>query len=317
MRRIERLINLIAALLETDRPMTAEDIHQSIAGYGDTPSSDAFRRAFERDKQALRAMGIPLELRATDPFSDQLDGYIIPKAKYYLPRLDLEPDEAAALLIAADAILGPGEDVASGVMKVTMDADVSSIGPRVVWSADLSAQQPLLGEIYAALLDRTPIGFGYEPAAGDTTERVVEPYGLVHRRGHWYLVGRDRMREDVRSFKLSRIRGEVSEIDGTYEVPAGFDPAERVREAWEVGADEPATAIVRFDADIRWWPEQNMPDAPRKELPDEEVEVEIEVSNLDALVSWALGFGPKVEIVAPDSARRRLVEHLAPLVETA
>ncbi len=62
MRRIERLINLIAALLETSRPMSAEDIRRNIAGY-DQPSHDAFRRAFERDKGSLRAMGIPLDVR--------------------------------------------------------------------------------------------------------------------------------------------------------------------------------------------------------------------------------------------------------------
>lgn len=314
MRRIERLINLIAALLETDRPLTAEEIRESIAGYEDSPSIDAFRRAFERDKQALRSMGIPLELRQTDPFSDQLDGYIIPKTKYYLPRIDLEPDEAAALHIAADAILGAGEDIAAGVMKVTMDADVSSGGPRIAWSTDISAQQPFLSVMYSALLDRKPVRFLYQPASGEESERIVEPYGLVHRRGHWYLVGRDRTREDVRSFKLSRVRGDVRENEGTYEVPAGFDPAERVREAWEVGGDDPATAVVRFDSDMAWWPEQNMPDAPRRDLPRDEVEVEIDVSNIDALVSWAIGFGDKVEIVAPDSARRRLLEHLAPFL---
>src|ERR671919_1957396 len=76
MRRIERLINLIAALLEARHPMTAEDIRQSIAGY-EQSSREAFRRSFERDKEALRAMGIPLEL-TPDPATGT-DAYHIPK----------------------------------------------------------------------------------------------------------------------------------------------------------------------------------------------------------------------------------------------
>src|SRR5918992_1189633 len=107
-RRIERLINLIAALLESRRPLTAEEIRAEIAGY-DQETHEAFRRAFERDKEALRAMGVPLEVRPTDPFSDQADGYFIDKSSYYLPELDLAPDELAALRLAADSVLGAKE----------------------------------------------------------------------------------------------------------------------------------------------------------------------------------------------------------------
>ena len=72
MQRIERLLNLIAALLDSSRPMTAEEIRTRIAGY-DQANPEAFRRAFERDKVALRDMGIPLEVRSTDPFAEQAD----------------------------------------------------------------------------------------------------------------------------------------------------------------------------------------------------------------------------------------------------
>src|SRR5918997_665224 len=108
MRRIERLVNLIAALLETHRPLTAEDIRHQVAGYGGT-SLEAFRRSFERDKETLRDMGVPLEIVPTDAFSEQADGYIIPKDRYYLPELDLEPEELAALKLASEAMLGRGE----------------------------------------------------------------------------------------------------------------------------------------------------------------------------------------------------------------
>src|SRR5688500_18264737 len=161
MRRIERLINLIAALLETRRPLTAEEIRDRIAGY-DQSSHEAFRRAFERDKEALRSMGIPLETRALSAFGDDPDGYIIPKDKYYLPELDLAPDELAALRLAAGALIGAGQAAEAGILKLSVDAAAETPAPpRVTWGADLDAEQPMLGPLYAAVSDRTPVSFDY------------------------------------------------------------------------------------------------------------------------------------------------------------
>src|SRR5688572_27911843 len=166
MRRIERLINLIAALLETRRPLTAEEIRERIAGY-DQSSHEAFRRAFERDKEALRSMGIPLETRALSAFGDDPDGYIIPKDKYYLPELDLDPDEMAALRLAAAALIGTGTEAATGMLKLSVDAAAEgSAPPRLTWGTDLDAEQPLLGPLYNAVSERTVVTFSYRSQAG-------------------------------------------------------------------------------------------------------------------------------------------------------
>ncbi|MDQ3952324.1 MAG: WYL domain-containing protein [Actinomycetota bacterium] len=314
MRRIERLINLIAALLETSRPMTADEVRREIAGY-DSESLDAFRRAFERDKADLRAMGIPIDLRPVDASSD-VEGYVIPKSQYYLPQLDLESDELAALKLAAESVLGGGEIAEAGLMKLSVDAATESwAGPRVVWGADLAAEQPALATLYPALLERRSVAFSYRSGGGEAREREVDPYGLVHRRGNWYVVGRDRAIDDVRVFKVARIEDAPRTLDHHYEVPDGFRADDHVAgEAWELGG-APSTATVRFDREVRWWAEQNHPDAPRRERPGGAVDVELQVSNVDALVSWALGLGPGVEIVEPASARAALLGHLAPLLE--
>ena len=310
MRRIERLINLIAALLEAPRPLTAEEIRERIAGY-DQPNQEAFRRAFERDKEALRTMGIPLELRSTGIIGSDVDGYIIPKDKYYLPELDLQPEELAALRIAAEAVVGGGNVAESGVMKLTVDApSVPWSGPRVVWGADVAAEQPLLGPLYEALLGRKPVTFDYTSAAGESSNRTLEPYGLVHRSGHWYVVGRDTGRDDVRSFKVSRISKLVNVGDGSFEIPESFDAAAHLAgEAWEIG-DAPETAVVRFDPSMRWWPEQNLQELVQKEGPGGSLDVEMPVANVDAFVSYLIGFGDAVEVVSPDEIRARIVEQV-------
>ena len=315
MRRIERLINLIAALLETSAPMTADDIRHRIAGY-EAGTLEAFRRSFERDKADLRAMGIPIELRRIDPLSE-VEGYVIPKSLYYLPQLDLEPDELAALRLAAESVLGGGDVAESGLMKLSVDAAAESWGgPRVVWGAGVAAEQPALAALYAALLERRAVSFGYRGAAAEESrERRIDPYGLVHRRGNWYLVGNDRDKGEIRAFKVTRMDGEPRVLEDRYEVPEGFRAEEHVAgEAWELGG-APATATVRFAPEVRWWAEQNHPDAPRRERPGGAVDVELQVSNVDALVSWAIGLGAGVEIVDPLSARAALLEHLAPFLE--
>lgn len=312
MRRIERLINLIAALLDGRRPLTAADIRERIAGY-DSASVDAFRRTFERDKAELRDMGIPIE---TVKDEQDNDAYLIPPDKYYMPDLDLQPDEVAALKLAADAILGVGEQAGAGLKKLSIYASTDdAAAPRVLWNADVAAEQPLLGPLLAALLERRALSFDYETAGGERSTRRIEPYGLVHRRGHWYLVGRDVDRAAPRSFKASRIVGPVMELQGSYEIPDDFDIDAHVpAEAWEVGETEAATARLRFDPGLRWWPEQNMPEAPVREGPDGSLEVEMPIARVDALVTWAVGFGEGVEILSPPEARAGMLEHLEPLL---
>ncbi len=311
MRRIERLINLIAALLESSRPLTADQIRNQIAGY-DQPSSEAFRRAFERDKDALRSMGIPLETVPTGPFGDEPDGYTIEKEKYYLPELDLAADELAALRLAAGTLIGAGSQAEAGLLKLSVDASSGEwTTPRIVWGADLNAEQPLLGPLYTAVSERHPILFEYRTGEGDARRREVEPYGLVHRRGNWYLVGRDREREAVRAFKVSRLTAAPTRLDGSYSVPADFDAEAHLgKQAWEIG-DDPTTATLRFAAELAWWAEQNLSPERTQRRADGSLDVDVPVANLDALVSWVISFGGRVRIVSPDEARRALVERVS------
>lgn len=309
MRRIERLINLIAALLEAEQPMTADDIRRRIAGY-ETDNHEAFRRAFERDKSDLKKMGIPIEVRQLGAFGDEAPGYIIPKTSYYLPELDLEPDEVAALRIAASAVLGVQEEAGTGVMKLSMGAiDETTSGARLAWNADVAASQPLLGPLYSAVVDRAPVEFGYQPAGIDEPgPRAVEPYALVHRKGHWYLVGHDDRSNDTRTFKVARITGDVKRGEGTYEIPAGFSADGQVLSFQGEGDD--IVARVRFDPSLRWWPEQNLAGANASEGPGGYYDVEMPVASIDALVSFAIWWGPNVEIIEPPEARARMKELL-------
>ncbi|MFN2490302.1 MAG: helix-turn-helix transcriptional regulator [Actinomycetota bacterium] len=315
MRRIERLINLIAALLEAPRPMTADDIRARVAGY-DQDNFEAFRRTFERDKDALRAMGVPLELRISEPLEEQrLDAYVIPKDRYYLPDLDLEADELAALRIAADTVLGRGEeDAEAGLLKLSVGRDLASwSGPQVIAGANVGADEPHLRELYGALLERRPVEFSYEDARGRRSTRRVEPWSLVHRGGYWYVIGRDADAQAQRTFKLARIDSRLLALEGSYRVPAGFDAGTAVGvEAWEFGPDETSEVTVRFDPGVAWWARQNLPELPAREQGDGALEVDMPTGNRAALLGWVIGWHGAVTVVAPEAVRGDLLEHLGP-----
>ncbi|MFP5297740.1 MAG: helix-turn-helix transcriptional regulator, partial [Actinomycetota bacterium] len=264
--------------------------------------------------------GIPIEVVPSPHDLAGIDeAYTIPKDRYYLPDLDLEPGELAALSIAGGAVLGASDEASSGLMKLSVDLSPGAAGgPRIAWGADLAAEQPLLTPVYGALLDRVPITFGYRRPDGTESERTIEPYALVHRRGNWYLVGRDTDREDVRSFRLSRFTTKVTRGKGGYDIPEGFDAAAHIGgHAFEIGADAPEEASVRFSPRLSWWVKQNWPDEVTTEQDDGSVVLRVPVANRDAFVSWVMGFGDDVEIIEPTAARQALLDHLAPYLGDA
>src|SRR4051794_24331304 len=101
--RLERLVNLVAALLEAARPLTRDELRERIPGYAD--DEGAFRRTFERDKESLRQMGIPLSTEPVDPTNaESVEGYRVRRELYELPDPGLRPDELAALHLALSTV---------------------------------------------------------------------------------------------------------------------------------------------------------------------------------------------------------------------
>ena len=133
--KLERLLNLTALLLETPRPLSAAEIRHRLGVYPD--ETDAFRRAFERDKDDLRAMGVPLEIETVPGVVPAVEGYRIPKDRYYLRDPGLTPDELAALRLAASLVQLDGLSAREGLLKLgglvgdTGDAGDAGVGLAV------------------------------------------------------------------------------------------------------------------------------------------------------------------------------------------
>ncbi len=209
--KTERQLNLVICLLATRRFLSAQEIRATVHGYGDVESDTAFKRMFERDKKELRDAGIPIVTGRHDPLSDE-DGYRIARDDYELPPIDLRPDEAAVLGLAArawrHAVLG--EAAANALLKlrsVGVPVDAAAL-PAV--TPVLGADEPAFPSVWQAVRDRRPISFDYRKPGEDTPQRrELEPWGVANVAGHWYVAGYDRDRRARRVFRLSRIVGDV------------------------------------------------------------------------------------------------------------
>lgn len=250
--KAERLLNLVIALVNSPRYRTAAWIREKVAGYGDSPTDEAFFRTFERDKAELRDLGIPVA-------TDGQDGYLIPPGEFALPQLEFTPAEKAALGLAGrlweTTALGAA---GSGGLRKIRDAEGGPAGPGEDSRSAVGLLQPRVrtgdpafAPLYAAVRDRRPVTFDYRPAgSGSGRTRSVQPWGLVSLRGRWYLVGHDADRGALRTFRLSRITGAIRPVGrtGSYQVPPEIDLLELVAATVERPAERTGRLLLRSGA---------------------------------------------------------------------
>jgi proteasome accessory factor B len=300
---VERVINLLIYLLESPEPVTASDIRHTVAGYGQD-SDEAFHRMFERDKDLLKRLGVPLEMKALDSWEIDF-GYTVDPAKYALPDPGLTEAERVALAVAARMVrLGGANAGLAGLLKlggVERDTGIEPLG------ADLGAEASALGELFLAVTERRKVEFSY---GGE--RRGVDPYGMAHGRGHWYLVGRSAAGERV--FRVDRMSEiEVGKDTSVFERPKRFDVKKSMRSnPWEAGTDEVVSASVRFDGGLAWWAARTLDVDPPATGP---LEAQVKVANRDAFIGWILGFGPDAEVLGPPELRDAVLERVEAAVE--
>jgi proteasome accessory factor B len=229
-RRAERLVNLVICLLSTRQYLSAERIRSAVPGYeppdGSAQSEDAFKRMFERDKAELRDLGVPLETGRNSMF-DTEDGYRISRRDYELPPIEFDAAEGAAVGLAArlwqSATLGA--PARSALIKLRAGGTaIDTAGPPGA-VPHIDASDPSLPALIEAAQQARAVRFDYLKSGSDEPQqRTVEPWGVLSWRRRWYLVGYDRDRADTRSFRLSRITGEVVAFGraGGYQRPANI-----------------------------------------------------------------------------------------------
>ena len=298
---LERLINLLVMLLTSPRPVLAEEIRRTIPGYS-ADSDDAFHRMFERDKDLLRRIGIPLELRPTDGWEVE-HGYVVDPSKYRLADPGLTDEERAALFQAAQTVTLGGEPAAPGaILKLGGARLAGAVEPL---AADLGEAAETLGDLFQAISERRRVRFEYKDE-----ERRVAPYGIGHRRGHWYLVGGTNRGE--RMYRVDRMEAiRIEEEADAFERPAGFKIKTFLESMpWEAGSDDAVPATIRFSAEIAWWAAKQLGAGSARVTDDGGLEVTVPVANREAFIGWVLSFGEGAEVVEPEELRKAVVERV-------
>lgn len=301
MSKLERLLNLTATLLNTTIPLTADEIANKVAGY--PPPGPTFRRSFERDKDDLRTLGIPvsvIEVPGSDPV---VSGYRIMKEEYYLPDPGLTSDELEAINVAALKIRLQDTGTTDALWKIgaspaaTNGFDGSSI-------AEIPSD-PNLEALFGAVAQPRIVTFGYRG-----NPRRLEPWRLDFERGRWYVTGYDLDRDGERQFRLSRMTSavEISDLPASHmRPPADGSPG---RHAWELGEDPPQTVTLLVDPDRSAWASEVLGDQIGRTDRVDGTVFEVPVVSEAAFLNFVIGFLDHAEILSPPTVRQAFADRL-------
>jgi proteasome accessory factor B len=314
--RTERLINLVICLLHTRSFISAERLRETIPGYADAASEEAFKRMFERDKEDLRDLGIPLETGSLHNWDDEI-GYRITRNDYALPELTLEPDEAAAVGLAArmwsSAALGAS---ATRALRKLEAAGVAITPLPEGLQPGVGGGSRGLPAIAEAVREGRRVTFDYRGASDAVpASRRVEPWGVVWWHGRWYLAGHDLDRDAPRVFRLARMVGEpqAEGAPGEVTVPDGIDLTALVSASDPSGSDVLARVKVRHDRAIGL----RRQSVDLVDNGDGWDVVTVPCPDPESLADQVLGYGPDAVILSPAEARDGLIRRLQSLVGAA
>lgn len=330
--KTERLLNLVLCLLDTGRYLTKEHIRQAVPGYPE--SAEAFARAFERDKDELREMGIPLRTGVNSALFDDDIGYRIPRDDYALPQINLTTHEWALVELASRAWQSStlGADAQRGLLKLkaqhndqqpnTEEANQTRWWQQPDVNATTEANPQVLASLAQAVSARQQVSFGYRKPHEQAQQRVVQPWGLVAQRGRWYLVGQDVDRGQQRVFRLSRLQAPVHTQgpEHSYEIPAGLDLSASVAMAAPASKRKQATLALApgagsyFRRYARWVnvggcapaPAFNQLDHPEQRWD----EVGLDYVEAPALAGQVAALAGQGYVVAPLEVAQLVREHL-------
>jgi proteasome accessory factor B len=309
--RTERLLNLLFALMASSRPVPKHVLREAIDAYRESPSEEAFERMFERDKDELRGMGVPVETVEGSDGVGGIEGYRVAADAYALPEVEFTPDELAVLGVAArvweQASLGDAAQRALRKLEALVPGVV--VDGAVGVETRVATAEPSFPALLEAVRQRRAVRFDYrKPSEPAAQTREVQPWGVASRRGRWYLVAFDTVRGDARVFRLSRVTGSVTPFGpaGAYDIPEGIEVTRMIASSAS-GRQEGTTAQVRVAAGRG----NALRRRGRVVSTEGDVElVEVDYADDEAFASELVGYGSAVVVVEPEALRDAVVRRL-------
>ena len=302
-KKLERTLNLLAELLNAESPKTAAELKARVGMYPDDLA--AFRRTFDRDKNALRDMGVQLELTMVPGTNHPVEGYFIDKSGYYLDELNLTEEEVTALnfaIASIDILDGLTEGEAMRKLGGYEESETSNI--LKVENRDVGD----VSELFDSIARRRKISFMY-----GNKNRNVEPWRLEFTNGRWYLTGRNIPEYKTKTFRVDKIADLESENnDEAYDIPA--NPPRVNLKPWSYGDEQAIKTTIRIDSDLLDWARTSL---------EIDIEIEqsgsgvatIEVNNREAFFARLTLLLDHAEIITPDEMRNGYLAYIGKYIE--
>jgi proteasome accessory factor C len=316
--KLIRQLSLVAFLMAELRPLTARDIKSNVEGYQEM-SDEAFARRFYSDRAELVGLGVPLDSQRDEFTGEEL--YTLRSERYFLPPIDLDDDDLAALQTSfymlegrfayAEPLRLALQNLALGRSAGVLESAPTATAVRVeVRDPDYTPElQGRLGKLEAAISKQRTVRYQYwSIARDDERERTINPFALLPENGTWYVIGLDLEDAVVKSFRVSRIRSEIrfaTRRERDFRIPETFDVEEfRGRAEWQFG-DIAGKAQIAVTADTAWW--------VKREYAGERNEVEdgvfvTEYASLPLLARWILRQEGRAAPLEPSPLRRLVTE---------
>jgi proteasome accessory factor BC len=318
--KLIRQLSLVAFLMAERRLLTARDVKSNVEGYSEM-SDEAFARRFYSDRAELTALGVPLQSQRDEFTGEEL--YTLRSEHYFLDRLDLDDDELAALQTALYYLEGKFayaepfrlalQNLALGRAGFAEPPTDTAERVRVSapdYSPELAGR---LAKLESAISKQRTVRFGYwSPRRSRPGERTVNPYALRLDDGNWYVIGHDLDRDTTRTFKVSRIRGDIrfaTRRERDFRVPADFDVEQhRIPRPWQIG-EIVGRARIAVSEDTAWWVERTLSDAGTI---DDGV-FETDYATVELLAGWVLRQNGRAVPLEPDELVESVSDALASL----
>jgi predicted DNA-binding transcriptional regulator YafY len=315
--KLIRQLSLVAFLMAERRAITARDVKSNVEGYSEM-SDEAFARRFYSDRAELLSLGVPLQSQRDEFTGEEL--YTLRSEQYFLPKLELDNDELAALQTALYLLEGKFayaeplrlalQNLALGRPGFAEPSGDTAMRVEVV-DPDYSPEMPgRLAKLEGAISKQRTVKFEYWSISRDkVAERSLNPYALLQDNGGWYVIGQDLDRAGIRTFRVSRIRGEIkfaTRRERDFRTPTDFDIEQfRGRPPWQIG-DTIGEARIEVRGDTAWWVQRAYGDTGRLE---DGVFV-TDYSSLPQLASWVLRQDGRAVPLEPDELRREVAQSL-------
>ncbi|HEY7151078.1 MAG TPA: WYL domain-containing protein [Solirubrobacterales bacterium] len=328
--KLIRQLSLISFLMANGRPVSALEIKREVEGYS-SMNDDAFARRFYADRAELESLGISLQVEKPAEGFFEAELYALPPENYYLRPIEFTDGELAALRTALGLLDGEFayaeplrlalQQVSWGRPSPLTEDDSTSIDVKLAPPGGGREMSQRLAKIETAISRRKTIEFSYYSMQRDeVSDRKVDPYHLVFRSGQFYLIGHSHERDEVRVFRLSRIRGKVSyatKAEHDFAPPEDFDRRDYASRAdWQMGEIQ-GTAKVFVRERISWLVERDfsgygsLRKATKKDGVSSRGSIyETEYASERMLISWVLGWRENATVLEPADLAKEAAERL-------